>query len=484
MSPEQVMGRGLDGRSDLFSFGVVLYEMATGVRPFAAEDVPAIIYKIINENPIPPCDQQIAVHPGLSAVISRCLAKNPNDRYQTGAQLAADIENFRYLNPPSEQATTVLAASSAHGQQRYTGGKASANLATMPVKPMTTQAVRMPGTVAITGQAGAHSGGKRSSTRRITLAAAAILLAASLGAAYLIQSRRKPAPPDSAVQSHQSPAQKLPDAAGNGRPVSQTAGDPVLAQGSVPATPDQSEPSSSQGRVAIQFTSSPSGAMIRLDGQSSPSWLTPLTLDDVAPGPHEVIFTKDGYSAETRRIEISANSSPYHVDLVRETTAVSVSTDPPGASIEIDGIDTGKITPAQIPVTAGQHAVVVRLAGYQPGETKIQVGKGQVYNLPKRLASVVSRNSAKADNAGAPLYSMPEAGIANGKGLIDFVTVPPGASIFIEGRRANLATPAHSQFPPGDYSVELRMEGYKPVQQIVHVDAGQVQRVRAVLDPQ
>jgi serine/threonine-protein kinase len=104
MSPEQVMGHVLDGRSDLFSFGVVLYELATGARPFGGDTVATIIYKIINETPPPPCELQMAVHPGLSAVITRCLEKKPEDRYQTGAEVAADLENLSSLHSGAQPA--------------------------------------------------------------------------------------------------------------------------------------------------------------------------------------------------------------------------------------------------------------------------------------------------------------------------------------------------------------------------------------------
>src|SRR5579859_2913215 len=87
MSPEQVKGQELDGRADLFSFGVVLYEMATGERPFAGQNVTTIIYKIVHEHPIPPSELEASIHPGLSAVITRCLAKNRDERYQSGAAL-------------------------------------------------------------------------------------------------------------------------------------------------------------------------------------------------------------------------------------------------------------------------------------------------------------------------------------------------------------------------------------------------------------
>jgi len=67
--------------------------------------------------------------------------------------------------------------------------------------------------------------------------------------------------------------------------------------------------------------------------------------------------------------------------------------------------------------------------------------------------------------------------------MIDFVTTPPGAKIFIQGRPMAFATPAHVPIPEGDYRVEFREPGYKPVQQNVHVEAGKNVRVSATLDP-
>ena len=78
MSPEQVRGKVLDGRSDLFSYGVCLYEMVTGEKPFIGQNVTTIIYKIMNESPVPPRDLDITIHPGISAIISKALAKNPD----------------------------------------------------------------------------------------------------------------------------------------------------------------------------------------------------------------------------------------------------------------------------------------------------------------------------------------------------------------------------------------------------------------------
>ena len=112
MSPEQVIGHAVDGRSDLFSFGVVLYEMATGARPFGGDTVATVIYKIINEIPPSPCELQTGIDPRMSAVITRCLEKKPEDRYQTGAGLAADLENFPSLHA-GQQAAAMPASNGA-----------------------------------------------------------------------------------------------------------------------------------------------------------------------------------------------------------------------------------------------------------------------------------------------------------------------------------------------------------------------------------
>src|SRR5205814_9450507 len=98
MSPEQVKGKPLDGRSDLFSFGVILYEMVTGEKPFAGDNITTIIYKIVNEEPIPPRELNPAIHPGLNRVVLKALAKNPQTRYQLGADLVQALENHESVS--------------------------------------------------------------------------------------------------------------------------------------------------------------------------------------------------------------------------------------------------------------------------------------------------------------------------------------------------------------------------------------------------
>ncbi|MGC2672870.1 MAG: serine/threonine-protein kinase [Candidatus Acidiferrum sp.] len=88
LSPEQIEGKKQDGRSDLFSLGIVLYEMITGVRPFVGNSLGEVCAQILTANPIPPSKRKPAIPAAFDRILARCLAKNPDDRYQSGNDLA------------------------------------------------------------------------------------------------------------------------------------------------------------------------------------------------------------------------------------------------------------------------------------------------------------------------------------------------------------------------------------------------------------
>ena len=94
MSPEQAEGRKVDARSDIFSFGSVLYEMVTGRRPFAGESPLSVLAKILNEDPAPPSQVAASVPPDVERAILRCLRKDPARRYQTMADLKVALEDL------------------------------------------------------------------------------------------------------------------------------------------------------------------------------------------------------------------------------------------------------------------------------------------------------------------------------------------------------------------------------------------------------
>jgi eukaryotic-like serine/threonine-protein kinase len=123
-SPEQARGAAVDPRSDLYSLGCVLYELTTGRPPFQGESAMAIAYKHVQENPIPPRQLDPELPETLEAITLKCLAKNPDNRYPTAADLRADLR--RYLDgarilaepvfaPPGDPAATGLMAPTAYG---------------------------------------------------------------------------------------------------------------------------------------------------------------------------------------------------------------------------------------------------------------------------------------------------------------------------------------------------------------------------------
>lgn len=517
MSPEQVKGKALDGRSDLFSFGVILYEMITGEKPFAGDNITTIIYKIVNEDPIPPRELNPEIHPGLNRVILKALAKNPQDRFQMGADLVQALENYETLPEEEEPPKPIPAGVFEFPQQ-----------AALQATVKTPAPVRTPNgvpavTKAATGKATAARGVvTRTPTKKPLVAQKsipllpvvigvliAIIVGVSFAIVYVKHEHAKQQEEMARLQQQQqqqqntSPAVDTPVTSQPGPSVtpvpstqpdsSQPAADTNTATSETSpwrsgnkhrnanhTSPVTTQPSAMLASGQLVLSSDPDGAEVKIDGVNQPDWRTPFTATAVPPGPHTLTFTKNGYSIETRVAEVSAGKQAFvKVNLKAGTATVSLNSDPPGASVLIDDREIAKTTPTQIVLGRGMHSIGIRKPGYQESSTNVDLQEGQQFNFAPTLKPL---NLEGAKESHGNIFSRVFGGGNSGDRVgVEVHTVPRGAQISVNGQLYSKTTPTKLALPPGEYEIILQLPGYKPLHKTLTVEKGPAIRIEETM---
>jgi serine/threonine-protein kinase len=510
MSPEQVKGKPVDGRSDLFSVGVLLYEMLTGEKPFDGQNITTIIYKIVSENPIPPRELDVTIHPGLSAVVTKALAKAPEERYQTGAALVADLENYKSFG--SEAGATQVLSTAALGAA---GDRTIVTPAPAPAGPSAPDAVA---TAAVAARASTPAtpaaamphapAPAKPPTRTMpgkglnpgVLAGIVVLLLIAAIAGWRVHRRHQQQAQESAA-TQAPPAVQEPAPQPPPPPTAETATTP--AETPTPATTAAPEPplqaptpraaSKSKAKAAavppapvpqpspvspealstgtVHVTSTPPGASVTIDG--SGSFVTPFDSPPLKAGTHSFIVSKLGWSTVQRKFDVVAGkATSLDVSLAVSGAVVEVQSDPPGAAILLDEQPTNKFTPARLAVPQGEHKIRLRMEGYKDENTVIQLAEGQTFSLSPKLAPAKASKLRRLFGGGGSPEDM---------GTLEVTTRPSGAHVTLNNAAVAQTTPAKVAAKPGKYDLAIILPGYKAVHRTVEIEKGKTLGVDEVL---
>jgi hypothetical protein len=191
----------------------------------------------------------------------------------------------------------------------------------------------------------------------------------------------------------------------------------------------------------------------------------------LAPGQHTVVISKAGFGQATRTADVSsANRTSLVVHLAPLTGTVVVGSDPPGASIYLDGKDTLRLTPSQVTLEKGTHTILVRKPGFLDETTSATAQPGQTSHFSPTLRPLGNADDIKTVGKFKKLF-----GKGNGQtGMVKVSvrTTPKGAQIAVNRRMLEKVSPTEFLVNPGSYIVDITLTGYKPVQKVISVDQG------------
>jgi serine/threonine protein kinase len=396
MSPEQVQGQSVDGRSDQFSLAVIAYEMLTGEKPYTGEHLTTVVYKIVAEEPPPPHRINSSLGSGIETVLKKGLSKKPDLRYGNCTEFTEALEQACAANK---------------GWQSLPRG-ASLNVPTVSDKEIGKAPALPPSRRARRDDHSATGTTERVPRERSGFLPflAAILMAAGLLAivAYEVKptwltstlgAKKEtdahvdtPAPtPASTPAAVSTPPQPAPVTADASKPSPMP---PVTATVPPPATEDKqaapdvaAAPSKAAGKKptavrtpagpqSLTVISSPKGAVATLDGQADTACTTPCTLE-AAPGHHSVELQKSGYDVERRDVEVGSSAIEMPPIVMRSVQGtLMLSSDPPGAAVLIDGKRQPRPTPTQIPLPPGSYSITVEWKDGKKASRTVQIKDG------------------------------------------------------------------------------------------------------------
>ncbi|MGA3316262.1 MAG: protein kinase [Candidatus Korobacteraceae bacterium] len=556
MSPEQARDEPLDARTDIFSFGAVLYQMATRKMPFDGNTSAVVFSKILEHPPISPVHLNPGLPSQLEEIIDKALEKDRDLRYQTATGMAADLRRLK----------------------RDTGSRQTTAIASKPKKKSTRKmwaAIAAGFLIAAVGGSLYWARTKRAPATSATTETLAILPLANVGDAqnaYLSDGVTK----DIAAKLAQLPNLQIesltqaPGAIGSAAPSGNRSvlsgsvvrsGDAVVVNTElVEATTHQSlwshqytantsELQALEGQIATDIaertgiklgweerkalqtlkTTSPEAYLLYLQARYNLDRHTPeatkqardllnqalekdanfaaaaqalaevqkqlaqeaaLPEKAVEPGTRsaqaaplpEKSAEKQAKRPSGKNATLSSAPAPS-APVLAATTApilgtISVQSQPAGASIILDGKDTGQKTPAQVAAARGAHSIVLKQPGYVDSTASANLtAGGATVTVSETLAKLGETKAIKPIGGFKKIFGSE----SENMGRIRIDTKPRGAKVMVGTQVVSKPTPVEFALNPGSYEITLELAGYATLQKMVEINAGKRIQVEETL---
>ena len=420
MSPEQVQGHAVDGRADQFSLAVIAYEVLTGEKPFVADHLPSLLYRIVREDPVPPQRLNPTMGSQVEMVLRKGLSKNATERYSTCMEFIEALgtacntnPNWRPLPRSIAQTLPTIGAGAAIA---HTSARPPAPQARKPEPaPPPAIPIEMPPARPPRRDEGEPSNPLLRSLLWMLVGIGLVGLVL-FGAQKFLFNRNA----ESAAEPEQTQAQSSPNPASPSPAPPATAPDTSAPKPSPVGEPRATDQTTKQEPQSAPPPQATNPETTKADSAPSEKASAPPPRASVAESPHE-----------TPRAEVSTIPSPVVAKPGFQQT-VQFLTEPPGAQVNIDNNSALACkTPCMLSLPNGRHVLNVQLAGYR--------AYPRVFNVPQDGDIFLQLNKIAAS--------------------LSVTSSPRDATIEINGEMQSQRTPALFKLPPGTYHVRVARSG-------------------------
>ncbi|HLG98295.1 MAG TPA: protein kinase [Bryobacteraceae bacterium] len=413
MSPEQVQGHAVDGRADQFSLAVVAYEVLTGEKPFVADQLPALLFRIVREDPVPPQRLNPTLAPQVESVLRKALSKATSERYSNCSEFVQALEVACDVNPKWHALPRTVAQTLPTVGGGLPGAGVTANPAAEP--PRVTRANELEPAAPIPPP-DFLSTTERERSDRNPIVRSLVWMLVGIGLVglvlfgaqkYLFSRYSEPAPPSS-TQAQQDFSASKPSPIGD-----------APAAAAAPQTPNRPQATAPEStRPAVPATE-----------PAKPE--TPVTAD---AAPNKPSRAPDDEPIDRPRDQAARARSAPPVNIPKPGVEQQVQfvTEPANAQLTIDGNSEQSCkTPCLMSLSPGRHSLSARMEGYRPYP--------RIFSVPDEREIFLQLSKAG--------------------GTLSITSSPPGASIEINGETQARRTPALFNYPPGNYRVKVSRNG-------------------------